>query len=63
MHAFSAPNSPIDLTTQLGTLVSTEFAAAGVARNHHDCGVATALRQKAGLSVASAPGQDEAVSV
>jgi hypothetical protein len=43
--------------------MSTEFVIAGVARNHHDCGVATALRQMAGLSVASVPGQDEAVSV
>jgi hypothetical protein len=63
MHRFSASLAASNDQVLLGSLTSLESRLEGVARNHHDCRVFAALRQMAGLSVASKPGQDEAVPV
>ncbi|MFC6789418.1 hypothetical protein ACFQE0_07165 [Methylobacterium komagatae] len=63
MHRFSALIIEFYGEFQSRFPARLEFQSMGVARNQRDCGVFDALRQMADLSVASEPGQDEAVPV
>jgi hypothetical protein len=63
MHRFSAAPAVYNDQVLWCRPGSLQFRRLSVARNQRDCDTVTALRQMAGLSVASKPGQDEAVSV